>query len=122
MYARDTSISAEAIGVCVHSMRATAATNALSKEADIAKVQEWLGHANISTTCLSDRRKSKPEDSPTFKVKYKRSHVRKLVELRVEIELSGGIGFAPHVICLTLAKVGRLSVSDRNNFPRACLF
>jgi integrase/recombinase XerD len=69
-YAQATGISAEAIGVCVHSMRATAATNALSHEADIAKVQEWLGHANVSTTRLYDRRKSKPEDSPTFHVKY----------------------------------------------------
>jgi len=69
-YAQATGISAEAIGVCVHSMRATAATNALSNEADIAKVQEWLGHANVSTTRLYDRRKSKPEDSPTFHVKY----------------------------------------------------
>jgi integrase/recombinase XerD len=42
-YAKATGIAAEAIGVCVHSMRATAATNALSNEADIAKVQEWLG-------------------------------------------------------------------------------
>src|SRR6204780_5588018 len=33
-----------------HSLRETAATNALDHEADIAKVQEWLGHANISTT------------------------------------------------------------------------
>lgn len=53
-----------------HTMRATAATNALSNEADIAKVQEWLGHSNVSTTRLYDRRKSKPEDSPTFKVSY----------------------------------------------------
>ena len=37
-------------GISVHSLRATAATNALDHEADIAKVQEWLGHANISTT------------------------------------------------------------------------
>jgi site-specific recombinase XerC len=37
---------------------------------DIAKVQDWLGHANISTTRLYDRRKSKAEDSPTFRVKY----------------------------------------------------
>src|ERR1035438_569356 len=51
-------------GLCVHALRATAATNALSHEADIAKVQEWLGHANVSTTPLYDRRKSKPEDSP----------------------------------------------------------
>lgn len=53
-----------------HSMRATAATNALSHQADIAKVQEWLGHANVSTTKLYDRRHSKPEDSPTFRVNY----------------------------------------------------
>jgi hypothetical protein len=33
-----------------HALRATAATNALDHEADIAKVQEWLGHANIATT------------------------------------------------------------------------
>jgi site-specific recombinase XerD len=69
-YAKATGVSAEAIGVCVHSMRATAATNALSNEADIAKVQEWLGHANVSTTRLYDRRKTRPEDSPTFHVKY----------------------------------------------------
>jgi len=69
-YGRATGIEAEVIGLCVHSLRATAATNALSNEADIAKVQEWLGHANVSTTRLYDRRKSKPEDSPTFHVKY----------------------------------------------------
>jgi site-specific recombinase XerD len=69
-YAKLTGITAEAVGVCVHSMRATAATNALSNEADIAKVQEWLGHANVSTTRLYDRRKTRPEDSPTFHVKY----------------------------------------------------
>jgi integrase len=69
-YAKATGIAAEAVGICVHSMRATAATNALANEADIAKVQEWLGHANVSTTRLYDRRKSKPEDSPTFHVKY----------------------------------------------------
>lgn len=57
-------------GFGVHGLRATAATNALEHEADIAKVQEWLGHANISTTRLYDRRKQRPEDSPTFKVAY----------------------------------------------------
>jgi integrase/recombinase XerD len=63
---------AQQLGVEIgaHALRATAATNALEHEADIAKVQEWLGHANIATTRLYDRRKSRPEDSPTFKVSY----------------------------------------------------
>jgi len=60
----------EVDGLCLHALRATAATNALDHDSDIAKVQEWLGHANISTTRLYDRRRSKPEDSPTFKVSY----------------------------------------------------
>jgi hypothetical protein len=34
-------------GFCVHTLRATTATNALAHNADIAKVQEWLGHADI---------------------------------------------------------------------------
>jgi site-specific recombinase XerD len=50
--------------------RATAATNALLHEADITKVQELLGHANISTTKLYDRRLSSPEDSAVFRVRY----------------------------------------------------
>ena len=53
-----------------HALRATAATSALEHNADIAKVQEWLGHASISTTRVYDRRGSRPEDSPTFKVAY----------------------------------------------------
>ena len=54
----------------VHALRATAATNALEHEADIARVQDWLGHANVSTTRLYDRRDRRPEDSPTFRVSY----------------------------------------------------
>jgi integrase/recombinase XerD len=69
-YARQTGLNIEVNGLRVHSMRATAATNALSNKADIAKVQEWLGHENISTTRIYDHRDSKPEDSPTFHVKY----------------------------------------------------
>lgn len=53
-----------------HALRATAATNALDHQADIAKVQEWLGHANIATTRIYDHRKTRPEDSSTFKVSY----------------------------------------------------
>lgn len=57
-------------GLGVHGLRATAATNALEHDADIAKVQVWPGHANISTTRLYDQRGQRPEDSPTYKVKY----------------------------------------------------
>lgn len=53
-----------------HAMRTTAATNALEHEADIAKVQEMLGHRNIATTRLYDRRQSRPEDSPVFRIRY----------------------------------------------------
>jgi integrase/recombinase XerD len=67
-YAKSVGVNIEGFGA--HSLRATAATNALDHEADIAKVQEWLGHANIATTRLYDRRKTRPEDSPTFKVRY----------------------------------------------------
>jgi site-specific recombinase XerD len=67
-YAKRIGIDAER--VAPHALRATAATNALDHEADIAKVQEWLGHANIATTRIYDRRKVMPEDSPTFKVAY----------------------------------------------------
>ena len=67
-WAHTAGIQVEGLGV--HGLRATAATNALEHDADIAKVQTWLGHANISTTRLYDRRGQRPEDSPTFKVKY----------------------------------------------------
>lgn len=69
-YAREVGLLEVVPGLCVHSLRATAATNALSHEADIAKVQEWLGHSDISTTRMYDKRQSRPEDSPTFKIKY----------------------------------------------------
>lgn len=67
-YAKDAGIPAESIRP--HALRTTAATNALEHGADISKVQEWLGHSNISTTRLYDKRTSRPEDSPTFKVEY----------------------------------------------------
>jgi integrase/recombinase XerD len=57
-------------GLRYTTLRATAATNALAHNADIAKVQESLGHANIATTRLYDRRQSRPEESPTFKLEY----------------------------------------------------
>lgn len=65
-----TAAGIEVDGLGVHGLRATAATNALEHGADIAKVQSWLGHANISTTRLYDRRGERAEDSPTHKVIY----------------------------------------------------
>jgi integrase/recombinase XerD len=64
------SLKIDVAGFGPHALRATAATNALNHDADIAKVQEWLGHATIATTRIYDRRKMRPEDSPTFKVAY----------------------------------------------------
>lgn len=60
-----------AFEIGAHALRATAATNALDHQADIAKVQEWLGHANIGTTRIYGHRRTRPEDSPTFKVATK---------------------------------------------------
>ena len=69
-YAKEVGITLDTHGFCVHSLRATAATNALKNEADIAKVQAWLGHANVSTTRLYDKRHMAVEESPSFKVRY----------------------------------------------------
>jgi site-specific recombinase XerD len=60
----------EIAGFGVHCLRATAATNALEHGADIIEVQEWLGHANIATTRLYDRREHRLEGTPTIKVDY----------------------------------------------------
>ncbi|HEX7638574.1 MAG TPA: tyrosine-type recombinase/integrase [Burkholderiaceae bacterium] len=53
-----------------HAMRATATTNALDHGADLAQVQAWLGHEDIATTRLYDRRQLRAETSPTFLVAY----------------------------------------------------
>jgi site-specific recombinase XerD len=67
-YASQVGIDVDGFGP--HAPRATAATNALEHDADSAKVQQWLGHANISTTRVYDRRQLRVEDSPTFRVVY----------------------------------------------------
>jgi integrase/recombinase XerD len=43
-------------GFGAHALRATEASNAFLRDVDIAKVEELLGHAAISTTRLYDRR------------------------------------------------------------------
>ena len=49
------SLKLDVAGFGPHALRAT---NALYHDADIAKVQEWLGHGSIATTPIYDRRKT----------------------------------------------------------------
>ncbi len=53
-----------------HSLRSTAATNAANRGVPLKKIQEWLGHANISTTALYVTDDNAPKDSPSFQVRY----------------------------------------------------
>ncbi|NJO38513.1 MAG: tyrosine-type recombinase/integrase, partial [Rhizobiales bacterium] len=69
-YARETGIALETIGVSPHAMRVTAVSNARDHGADLDDLQHWAGHAHIGTTRLYIRRQAKPEDSPTFRVRY----------------------------------------------------
>lgn len=57
-------------GLSPHALRATAGTNALEHGADLAEVQVWMGHSQIQTTRLYDKRRQRPEDSPTLKIRY----------------------------------------------------
>ncbi len=69
-YAEQTGIAEETIGVSPHAMRVTAVSNARDHGADLDDLQHWAGHAHIGTTRLYIRRQAKPENSPTFKVRY----------------------------------------------------
>lgn len=62
--------SAQASTGCCRTAHATATISALDQGTDIAKFQEWLGHANVSATCIYELGKTRPEDLPTFKVSY----------------------------------------------------
>jgi len=53
-----------------HSARATFATESLNNGSLLEHVQSALGHANITTTQMYDRRKTLHRDSPTLKVRY----------------------------------------------------
>jgi integrase/recombinase XerD len=57
-YAQAIGLAQEVRGRCTHSLRATGATNALDHGADIAEVQMWLGHADISQACARSHRSS----------------------------------------------------------------
>ena len=47
-------------------MRTTFATTALENEADIEEAQSAMGHADISTTKLYDRRRHNPEKAAAY--------------------------------------------------------
>ena len=57
-------------GLCLHALRATAAPTPSSTPRTSHTSRSGWAHANIATTRLYDRRKSRPEDSPTFRVSY----------------------------------------------------
>jgi AbiV family abortive infection protein len=76
-----------------HALRATAATNALDHEADIAKVQDWLGHANISTTRIYDHRRTR--------------HAKALLESARAVIDTGHPNIAFHLAVLALEELGR---------------
>ena len=65
---------AEALGVTsgysAHSMRTTFATTALENAASIEEVQYAMGHADVSTTKLYDRRGHNPEKAAAFFANY----------------------------------------------------
>ncbi|MCS0583395.1 site-specific integrase [Massilia pinisoli] len=66
---------ADVVGIKVdgfgpRALLATVANDALAHDADVAKVQQWLEHANISTTAAHDRPEMRAEDSPKFSVIY----------------------------------------------------
>ena len=65
--------------VGAHALRATAATNPLDHEADIAKMQEWLGHANIATSRIYDHRRTRPKYSRGSKSLIKVPSLRLMV-------------------------------------------
>lgn len=66
-YARAVGLPEEAVP---HSARATFATESLNAGALLEHVQQVLGHTNISTTKLYDRRQMLHRESPTLVVRY----------------------------------------------------
>ena len=53
-----------------HSARATCATTALYNGANLEDVQRLLGHADIRTTQVYDKRRHQHKDSAAFRVRY----------------------------------------------------
>jgi integrase/recombinase XerD len=71
-YARRAGITAETPGFTTHSSRVTSGTNAWDNGVDLAELQAWYGHENISTTRKYIRRRPNIAKSPTYKINYDR--------------------------------------------------
>ena len=57
-------------GYSAHSMRAMFATTVLENDADIEEVQYAMGHADMSTTKLYERRRHNPEKAAAYFANY----------------------------------------------------
>ena len=69
-YMKQVGIKAGTSLLSPHTLRATFVTNALSHGAEIGAVAHRVGHAQLSTTQLYDKRKFQHQDSPVYKVDY----------------------------------------------------
>jgi site-specific recombinase XerD len=67
-HARTTGVNAEAIGLYVHSLRATTATLLLDSSVAIESIQELLDHKHITTTQIYDKWRRFVRDSASRKV------------------------------------------------------
>ncbi len=65
-HAATLSINLACLGL--HALRVATATNAPTREADIAKVPRWQEHATIAITPIGDHLKIRPKERPSFKL------------------------------------------------------
>jgi len=71
-YGEQVGINAAVRGFCVHSLPPYARRRRQTpwNTTPICQGPGVLGHANVSITWMYDKRKNRPEDSPTFRMDY----------------------------------------------------